>query len=204
MQDRSILIQAISARICHDFAGPIGAVDNCVDLLAHQEKWVQDQAKDIIMDEAKSLISNVRLFRFIFGVHQGEQEIFLEQIQAHYNDLIKSSVAKIDLDLKKAGNVFNVEIVKAIFCIIKVELERLYKKSDKLNITLEKELITIQINSDSLSKKNSISDLLKNPDNEITPHNCREHYVLMLIAEGNYNLEIKSDDNTRKYIISQK
>lgn len=58
------LAEAVAQRICHDLAGPIGALTTAVDLLDMDDDVV---LHELIADSIAALAASLKLHRFVFG-----------------------------------------------------------------------------------------------------------------------------------------
>lgn len=62
------LVGLIASRICHDFAGPIGALSNGIELLAdEQDADVRREFTTILSSTAANLAVRIRLYRSMVG-----------------------------------------------------------------------------------------------------------------------------------------
>ncbi len=50
------LIQTISARIFHDLAGPIGAINNCLELLDNDNKEIKKEVNTLVYKNPQALL----------------------------------------------------------------------------------------------------------------------------------------------------
>lgn len=56
------LIQTLGSKICHDLAGSIGTIDNCLSLLDSDNKIIRKQAKNLVLEESKNLVKRIKFF----------------------------------------------------------------------------------------------------------------------------------------------
>jgi histidine phosphotransferase ChpT len=63
--------ELLTARLCHDLAGPIAAVGNGAELLDDDDPDFVRQAATLIGDSARTAARRLQLFRFIYGSSAG-------------------------------------------------------------------------------------------------------------------------------------
>jgi len=61
----------LTARLCHDLAGPIAAIGNGAELLADDDPDFAREAAGLIGDSARTAARRLQLFRFVYGFSQG-------------------------------------------------------------------------------------------------------------------------------------
>ncbi|CAN0601791.1 unnamed protein product, partial [Ectocarpus sp. 12 AP-2014] len=62
------LSQALNAKLCHDLAGSIGTVDNCLNLIDNDNKAIGKQAKELAIIESANLVKRIKFFRTVYGL----------------------------------------------------------------------------------------------------------------------------------------
>lgn len=63
--------ELLTARLCHDFAGPIAAIGNGAELLDDDDPDFVRQAATLIGDSAATAAKRLQLFRFAYGYSAG-------------------------------------------------------------------------------------------------------------------------------------
>jgi len=63
--------ELLTARLCHDLAGPIAAVGNGAELLDDDDPDFVRQAATLIADSAGAAARRLQLFRFVYGFSAG-------------------------------------------------------------------------------------------------------------------------------------
>lgn len=63
--------ELLSARLCHDLAGPIAAIGNGAELLDDDDPDFVRQATTLIADSAGTASKRLQLFRFVYGFSTG-------------------------------------------------------------------------------------------------------------------------------------
>jgi histidine phosphotransferase ChpT len=66
------LSELVATRLCHDLAGPVGALNNGVEFLADGGEDMAAQAVDLLTMSAQEARAKLQLFRMAYGViHEG-------------------------------------------------------------------------------------------------------------------------------------
>ena len=73
MTDASALRVAglLASRLCHDLVGPLGAVNNGLELIAEEDDMAKE-ALSLAQRSAKRASSRLQFFRYAFGAAGGE------------------------------------------------------------------------------------------------------------------------------------
>jgi histidine phosphotransferase ChpT len=82
------LTQLLITRFCHDITGPIGAINNGMEVLA-EDPSMQAQAMELISGSAVQAGARLQFYRYLFGMLKGEGVVDLhakkEMIYAFYH-----------------------------------------------------------------------------------------------------------------------
>jgi len=90
------LIELISAKICHDLAGPIGAVNNGVELLLEDKCAIKDRAAFLIEESAREAVARLQFFRQLYGNVSLVGEANLEHLKNITVSFFKDSKIMLD------------------------------------------------------------------------------------------------------------
>ena len=71
MEDTIRLAEVLCARLCHDLAGPVGAVSNGAELLEEDDPAMQGEATALMAGAAGQIAARLRFFRAAFGWEGG-------------------------------------------------------------------------------------------------------------------------------------
>ena len=64
----------LSARLCHDLAGPVGAAENGAELLSEGGAEGMEDARELISNCAGQAVRRLRFFRLAYGSHHGSMD----------------------------------------------------------------------------------------------------------------------------------
>ncbi len=65
------VLQLLCSRLCHDLVGPVGAINNGVELMGEFEGEIDREALDLIADSARRAGDRLQLFRVAYGFAAG-------------------------------------------------------------------------------------------------------------------------------------
>lgn len=74
------LVQSLCTRLCHDLAGPVGAIGTGVELLAEEDGVADPQIVGLLSDSAAGAASRLRILRAMLGLPTGKG---LDPAEAH-------------------------------------------------------------------------------------------------------------------------
>lgn len=70
------VLHLLCSRLCHDLVGPIGAVNNGVELVREFGAEADDEAMDLVADSAKQAAERLKFFRVAYGLAGGTARTF--------------------------------------------------------------------------------------------------------------------------------
>jgi len=65
------IMELLCSRLCHDLVGPVGAVNNGIELVAETRGDVQSEATQMIAHSAQEALGRLEFFRMAFGLSGG-------------------------------------------------------------------------------------------------------------------------------------
>lgn len=75
-------MELLISRLCHDLVGPIGAINNGVELVEEAGLGVDGDAFDLIADSAAIAARRLKLFRLAFGAAGVQQSVTVADVRA--------------------------------------------------------------------------------------------------------------------------
>jgi histidine phosphotransferase ChpT len=90
----------LASRLCHDLVGPLGAVDNGLELIAEGGSMAEE-ALTLAQRSAKRATSRLQYFRYAFGAAGAESSFGAGEAQAFAQTLLQNG--EIQLDWPEAG-----------------------------------------------------------------------------------------------------
>src|SRR5579871_5047463 len=89
------LASLLASRLCHDLVGPLGAVDNGLELMAENGEMA-GEAMALAQRSAKRATSRLQLFRFAFGAAGGEEHFGPGEARALAMECLHTPTVAID------------------------------------------------------------------------------------------------------------
>lgn len=65
------VLQLLSSRLCHEFAGAVGAINNGIELIADSPETPDPDAFDLIAGSAREMAARLRYLRIAYGFSAG-------------------------------------------------------------------------------------------------------------------------------------
>ncbi len=110
------LAQLLSSRLCHDLAGPAGAVANGLELLGEA---VDDQAiRALLAASSLRLGRCLALQRAAFGLSGGRLEMPAAEARALALDYVAGSKLTLDWPAVAAGDVVTAQFGRLLLCVV--------------------------------------------------------------------------------------
>lgn len=187
------LAQLISIKICHDFANPLTAIHNGIELL--QDFDIQEDANDdssfsIVKASTKSLTERIKYYRYAFGMHLSENgATSVISINKIINNGMTARGISFQHNPELENNVLTNDII-SIICLASMIMSShmLYSGTIELQIVNTKEIRMIGL-AKTLKKHENLNVSL----GDISNHDyCNAPlYLLREIADSNgYNMDI--------------
>jgi histidine phosphotransferase ChpT len=203
-----MLSQALSTRLCHDLAGAIGTVDNCIGLIDNDNQDIGRKAKQLAELESRNLVNKIRFFRSAYGMSGEEKQMSLVFLTKLLKDFFQNSGVTLQFKFEQGMIFLESEIVKATMCLVAVACDiiaasgtvELYigSKDGKSNINVKATGKVVKIREDNFSilrgEKKKSSKATK-----IDFNNCREHYINNIFKQDNYQMSINNSAGHVEY-----
>lgn len=183
------LLQTLNARICHDLAGSIGIIDNCLDLLDTKDKSISQKAKSLVNTESGNLVKKIKIFRSVYGRSDGEKEMSAVYLTKLMKDFFDGNGIKPKLHFEEGIIFLDAHIAKASICLTILASENIHSNGT-IDLFFSKDnVIKIIANDRNLNlRKDNLNVLKRSGKIPITVNNCREHYVNILCDKSGYDL----------------
>ena len=202
MSESLKLSQSLCAKICHDLAGSIGTIDNCLSLLEGTNESISEQAKKLVYSESKNLIKRIKFFRSIYSMSDDE-EVHLTIIIKCLEEFFETEDIEFISHVNNTEKNIHNQIAKAIYCLISIISEQITIKGEiNFYVSEDNQLIKITSNNNNLDLRKE-SFLILNGDDSIpiTVMNCREHYIINLCDVSGYKLMVEKTNDSYEYLI---
>ncbi|HJD63840.1 MAG TPA: hypothetical protein LFW13_02370 [Rickettsia endosymbiont of Sericostoma sp.] len=191
------LSQALNEKICHDFAGTIGVIDNSIDLIKTIE--YQEKAIKLIQDSTNRLIRYLQFYRYLYSLASEDSKTSIVEVNRLATDFLKSKNHNIELIFTRLYSIdINDHIAQIIICLIVVASNNLSKNAIikvELEIQHDKFIgMKIVVIATNLKFDQNKTDILlgtganSSDHSSITIENVHEYYTYYLITEYGYKL----------------
>lgn len=196
-----LLLQAISAKFCHDMAGPIGTVDNGLSLLNAKNEEIATKSKELAIRESVNLVSKIKFYRAAYGISEGEDKFSIIKLFSLAHDFFDRGKVKFVPQAESGVIYIDALIAKSILCLLMIVAEsNIYGGEMYLTIPADDQLepIIIKSSGKKIVMREERVCILENfqQNYPINPVNCREHYVKELCASKKYHLAVQQSNDT--------
>lgn len=201
MIDNLKLLELMSARMFHDLAGPVGAVNNSLDFLEEESPSLREKALQIIKSSSAESILRLKFFRKAYG-SANDKMLSLESLRSTIDEFLEKTKIKItwieadilEIDSSIAKIIMNFTIIAAASIIYGGFLE----------ISCSNRELKIKFIASNLILSDETMYILKGELDNITlsSSNIQIYFTHMLIKDINY--KIKIDKNTSETIFTFK
>lgn len=189
------LCQALNEKICHDFAGSIGAIDNAIGLIKTIE--YQEKTTKLVQDSTNRLMSYLQFYRYLYSLPSEGNKIAIAEINRLSTDFLKSKNHNIKLVFTRLIST-NIDdnIAQIIMCLIVTASSNIYRDAViKVELEIQNDNfigIKIVVTAPNLRFDQDRADILlgKRTIDDVSIENVHEYYTYYLITEYYYKLAI--------------
>ncbi|MEK6734031.1 MAG: histidine phosphotransferase family protein [Pseudomonadota bacterium] len=194
------LLELMSARMFHDLAGPIGAVDNSVDFIEDEDPVIREKAFNLIKSSANESIIRLKYFRQAYG-NLNDNEVHANNIF----DLVKEFIGnnKIKLDWKISTEMINTRIAKIILNFVIISLNSMIH-GGVLRIELNDNILVINFEGENLILSDDMLILLKGETNHInlSSINIQIYYTGLILKDAKAKMRVNKTDRDIKFMVT--
>lgn len=90
------LAEMLCTRLCHDLAGPVGAVSNGAEFLTESNDDIREQATELIASSARQAVAKLMFFRNLYGRVNHHGEASLEELKRIADGFFVESRVSLD------------------------------------------------------------------------------------------------------------
>lgn len=201
------LSQALNAKLCHDLAGSIGTVDNCLSLIDNSNKEISDQAKELAVIESANLVKRIKFFRTAYGLSEGENKLSLVNLSKLLQDFFADTNIKFSIEYDPGVIYINSMTAKAVICLAVIAGDAAVSGGEVMISVPEVDEVPIIIKSigkNIVIKEDSLNVLKGVPRISVAVSNCREHYINAICAHRNYELKIVKSVDSLEFKMNKK
>jgi len=201
-------VEYISAKICHDLSGALGALSNGLEFVDSSDSHVQKKAVELIHISSTQAIDTLKLFRQIYGVVKHEGEANLGQIKEFCQMILKDKKINLEflipnsLPAERALNSHTGKLMLAMVYLAKSGL--IHGGSMTISIHHHGDHNSIHIvvqGKDMKIKSDCHKIILGHAVGEISSINIDSYYIRRLRESMNSDITINESVGRVEYII---
>lgn len=207
-----IISEMLVTRLCHDLAGPIGAVSNGAEFLLEEGFEMGEEALRLVADSAQQAVERLQFYRSAYGRVNGEGEESITELREKILHFYSSSRMEIDWNLHftEAGNYAlsrrTARVVLNLFILISTMLPR----GGKVHFVIEQgnddQVIALFIESDMIKWEADWEQALQLslPEAQITPKNVQILFLARQIQAKNAEILMERTEKTVSFRLRKK
>ena len=196
------IAELLASRLCHDLVGPIGAVNNGMELLADDEFGMAEDALQLASTSARRAADSLQFFRLAYGMAGsrvgGELSELRNLAQAHLK------VSKTELDWPDAAPPDGApdDLGKLLLNMIELGVEAL-PRGGRLTVGVSGgnggvAVEVVAAGEGAQMRPETLAALSpKAPLDELTPRNVHGHFTSLVAERLGGRLDIEGPDDNR-------
>jgi histidine phosphotransferase ChpT len=199
--DEMKLAALLSSRLCHDLIGPVGAVNNGVELLADEDDGtMRDQAMELVANSAQEAGRRLQFYRMAFGAATGMgAEIGLNDARKAAEGLFMQGKTTLHWP-PDDGIPVDKQVVKLLLNMVLLTGGALARGGD-LNVGLTREAGSLRLRVTAAGPRAAFNDghraVLTGAvgHDQIDAHNVQPWYTLQLAKSLDTSIELDESQN---------
>lgn len=203
------VVSLLTAKICHDLAGPIGAINNGFEFLKEENVEMRERAYKLVDVSAKQAVSRLQFFRQIYGVVSTVGEANLSDLRSLTEQYLSHGKSVLDWDdesMSVPGIVITHQFAKIIMNLINLANYSLIY-GGKITVNFQKSLsgkiITISALGANVKIDKDMVNILTNPASHvaITSQNIHIYLTKRLIDNIKASLKINQPQDRLDFVV---
>lgn len=201
--------ELLCTKLCHDLAGPIGAINNGIDFLESDSKQMQEKAFELVRLSSKQAVNRLTFFRQAYGMLSHDSEIHLSELRSLVLKFIEDSKMSLNFpeQVIDGSDVICARTGKLILNYVMIASHVIMCNGlISINIDSMGERIKLKITVDAPSYK--LEEELRNilnskfDDIDINSRNIQHYYTAVLMQEVDGNVNIHEEDGRATFTIN--
>lgn len=192
------LLELMSARMFHDLAGPIGAVNNSLEFFEEANPEIRNKALEITRSSSAEAVLRLKFFRQAYGLLNDKEVAVVDILELANEFLAKTKVKLVwnNLNIKE----INTLDAKIILNFIIIALGSMIY-GGVLDILYNNEEFKINFNGNNLIFSDENKSLLSGNINKtvVSSSNIQIYYTYMIIDNMQYKLTINQTNNSIEF-----
>lgn len=190
------LLQMLISKLCHDLAGSVGTIYNCVDLIDEGQASIKNQSRVLLSQETKNLVAKIKLYRHVYGY--SNNALSITELIELLKENMPNEKMKIETLVHDSSSTIDANIAKALFCLFTFFHDN-PRKNGVIHLSCDRNMnIELRFSSSVFEFNPQSLQIITNKNNkeEITVRNCREFYINTLCERVGHSIII---DNNGQY-----
>ena len=195
------LLELMSARMFHDLAGPVGAINNSIEFFEEDNPVIKEKALQIIKSSSHEAILRLKFFRQAYGTIN-DTEVHLNDVKPLINEFLENTKLKLEWADNDQVSVDSY-ISKVILNLAIIALSSMiYGGSLEVNHTHTKLKVTFV--GKNLIFTEDTKALLEGDTSRVTlsSANIQIYYTHMMIKTAKASLSIKKTVDKLEFTLS--
>ncbi len=89
------VLELVASRLCHDVVGPVGAVNNGMEMLEDEDFDMADEALGLVAESARQAARSLQFYRMAYGMAGSRQGLGMTEVQGLVDGLLANTKAKM-------------------------------------------------------------------------------------------------------------
>lgn len=209
--DKLKLAELLVTKFCHDIAGAIGAINNAVEFLKEDDKYMQSKAFNLLEDSSKQSVAKLLFFRQAYGFTSNIGEANLSNLRNITNNFLLGSKHILnwsDTNIYVQGAIISPAFAKLLLNIIYIAKQILIYGGNievMLNKTTDGKQCVVASSGNNFKIDKDLESLVMNPNANIEINNQNVHifYIMELARSNNISIDIKQYEDRVDIILNQ-
>ena len=186
--------ELLSAKLCHDLAGPIGAINNGMEFLNSDDKDVKEKALNLVLFSSNQALHRLSFIRSAYGYMNDSSEMSVSAMKALVLNFFENSKVAIDFKIDKKIEQLDRNTLKLILnAVLIVSASIMYNGSMFIEVHGDDNLsIKIEGVGSVMKIEQEIQDILSNVGGIVmTTRNVQCFYIKDLAKAANYKMTLQ-------------
>lgn len=203
-------IQIFAARISHDLAGTLGAINSAIEFVHSDDEEVRKKALELMALSSNQANDKLRFMRYAYGISKYSGDADIDNVREICMMFAKDD--HVNIEFTSPGKIssdrnIDVNVGKLVVCLASLAKANLLRGGLIKISWLEdrsNSIIVSAIGEDIKSPKD-LHDILGGKsylDVPVNPTNVHAYYMYKLVESNSINLEIRDSEKQIDYIVN--
>lgn len=205
--NRYLLVELLTTRLCHELTGPISAVNNGVEFLEENDGNInkEDPAIGLISSSSKQAIARLQLYRIAFGLVKNDGEQNIEEIERLIYDFFDGTKVKPIFSWQNSNQIISRKFARVLLNLAVIIADSLIKGGElHINYDHERRKCMIIANGDKIHFEDAMKIAIENNivnEDELGARNVHGYFIAKIMQQYNFDFQYEiSDEEFKAYI----